>query len=53
MEENKNLDFFEVRKLNNGKTVLSNRDRSRNLPFETDEEIEKAKKFFARENNND
>lgn len=46
MEENKNLDFFELRKLNNGKTVLSNRDRSKNIPFETDEEIEKAKKIL-------
>ena len=53
MEENKNLDFFELRKLNNGKVVLSNNDRSKNIPFDTEEEKEKAKKIFTRENNND
>lgn len=50
-QENKNLDFFEPRKLNNGKMVLSNADRSRNLPFETDEEIEKAKKILEGDKN--
>lgn len=50
-QENKNLDFFEPRKLNNGKIVLSNRDRSRNFHFETDEEIEKAKKILEGDKN--
>ena len=44
--ENQNLDFFETRKLNNGKVVLSNNDRSKNIPFDTEEEKEKAKKIL-------
>lgn len=52
VKENKNLDFFEPRKLNNGKTVLSNRDRSRNIPFDNSDEIEQARKEFEEKEEN-
>ena len=49
-QENKNLDFFEPRKLNNGQVVLSNMDRSKNIPFGNEAEIEKAKKIYVQWN---
>ena len=47
--ENKNTELNQIKTLNNGKQVLTNNDRSRNLPYDTESEREKTDKYLEKE----
>lgn len=48
----KNTELNQVKILNNGKQVLTNNDRSRNLPYGTEAEKENTDRYLEEEKEN-